>query len=85
MTLLLDSSVRSMPGGIIRVEEIGGAAYALTVLSPERGGSFNITGGTGIYEMKWERSKQKNDLQGRKVETPSKGMYIIDGKSVFVK
>ena len=29
-------------------------------------------------------SKQ-NDLQGRKVDTPSKGIYIIEGKKVFVK
>jgi hypothetical protein len=25
------------------------------------------------------------DLQGRKVETPSKGIYIINGKKVLVK
>ena len=29
--------------------------------------------------------QSKNYLQGRKVETPSKGLYIIDGKKVLVK
>ena len=30
-------------------------------------------------------SKQKDDLQGRKVTAPIKGLYIIDGKKVFIK
>ncbi|MBQ2126880.1 MAG: hypothetical protein II198_04395, partial [Bacteroidaceae bacterium] len=25
------------------------------------------------------------DLQGRKVEKPAKGLYIVDGKKVFIK
>ena len=41
------TATRSMRGGIIRVEEIGGVAYTLTTLSPENGGGFNITGGSG--------------------------------------
>ena len=42
---------------------------------------------TGIGEVKGENGKVKTiyDLQGRKVETPSKGIYIIDGKKVLVK
>ena len=42
---------------------------------------------TGIDEVKGEIGKVKTiyDLQGRKVETPSKGIYIIDGKKVLVK
>lgn len=39
------TAIRSMRGGIIRVEEIGGVAYTLTTLSPENGGGFNIAGG----------------------------------------
>ena len=39
------TATRSMRGGIIRVEEIGGVAYTLTILSPGNGGGFNITGG----------------------------------------
>lgn len=39
------TATRSMRGGIIRVEEIGGVAYTLTTLYPENGGGFNITGG----------------------------------------
>ena len=38
------TATRSMRGGIIRIEEIGGVAYTLTTLSPENGGGFNITG-----------------------------------------
>ena len=30
-------------------------------------------------------SKQKDDLQGRRVITPTKGVYIIDGKKVVIK
>ena len=88
------TAVRSMPGGIIRVEEIGGAAYALTAISPEQGGSFNITGATGIEDVKGESGNVKTengevktvyDLQGRKVDTPSKNIYIINGKKVIIK
>ena len=39
------TAVRSMCGGIIKVEEIGGVAYTLTTLSPENGGGFTVTGG----------------------------------------
>ena len=42
------TATRSMRGGIIRVEEIGGVAYTLTTLSPENGGGFNVTGGGDI-------------------------------------
>ena len=42
---------------------------------------------TGIDEMKEQRAKSKTiyDLQGRKVEVPSDGLYIIDSKKVVVK
>jgi hypothetical protein len=44
-------------------------------------------GETSIEEVKSESGKMKTiyDLQGRKVENPSKGIYIIDGKKVFLK
>ena len=41
---------RSMRGGIIRVEEIGGVAYTLTTLSPENGGGFTVVGGGSAPE-----------------------------------
>ena len=41
------TATRSMRGGIIRVEEVGGVAYTLTTLSPMDGKGFNITGGSG--------------------------------------
>ena len=42
---------------------------------------------TGIGEVKGENGKVKGfyDLQGRKVENPAKGIYIINGKKVLVK
>ncbi|MBR4967938.1 MAG: hypothetical protein IKY19_06890 [Bacteroidaceae bacterium] len=44
------TATRSMRGGIIKVEEIGGVAYTLTTLSPENGGGFNVTGGGSAPE-----------------------------------
>ena len=42
---------------------------------------------TGIDNVKAENGKVKTvyDLQGRKVENPVKGVYIVDGKKVLVK
>ena len=42
------TATRSMRGGIIKVEEIGGVAYTLTTLSPANGGGFTVTGGGSI-------------------------------------
>ena len=50
--------------------------------------TYTYTNGeTGIEEVKAESGKVKGiyDLQGRKVENPSKGIYIIDGKKMFIK
>ena len=48
---------------------------------------FDIDGTTGVSEVKTENGEVKTvyDFQGRKVDTPSKGLYIIDGRKVFVK
>ena len=45
------------------------------------------TNPTGVEELKTENRKVKGiyDLQGRKIENPSKGIYIINGKKVLVK
>lgn len=42
---------------------------------------------TGIGELQGENSNNNGiyDLQGRKVEKPGKGLYIIDGKKTFIK
>ena len=64
------TATRSMRGGIIRVEEIGGVAYTLTTLSPENGGGFNITGG-GDAPMTYTISVTAGDG----------GTASIDGKS----
>ena len=45
------------------------------------------TNPTAIEEVKTENGEVKTiyDLQGRKVENPTKGLYIINGKKVLVK
>ena len=47
----------------------------------------NVKVETGITEVKGESGKGKGiyDLQGRKVENPTQGIYIVDGEKVFVK
>ena len=47
----------------------------------------NIEVETGITEVKGESGEVKGifDLSGRRVENPTKGIYIIDGKKVFIK
>ncbi len=44
-------------------------------------------GVTGINEVKGEKKAVEGifDLQGRKVVTPSKGLYIVNGKKVIIK
>ena len=49
---------------------------------------MDFTGIDEVFEdVKGENGKVKTiyDLQGRKVEVPSEGLYIIDGKKVFIK
>ena len=66
-----------------------------TVLSRQNGTTYKpadctatvtVTDGTGIDDVKGENGEVKTiyDLQGRKVEVPSEGLYIIDGKKVPV-
>ncbi len=42
---------------------------------------------TGINDVKAENGKVKGvyDLQGRKVDNPTNGIYIVNGKKVFIK
>ena len=42
---------------------------------------------TGIEDVKYEDVKMKGvyDLHGKKVENPTNGIYIVNGKKVFVK
>ena len=49
--------------------------------------SFRLDGTTGIGEVKGENVEVKTvyDLQGRKVENPAKGIYIVNGNKVLVK
>lgn len=87
------TAVRSVPGGVIRVEEIDGIAYTLTALSPEEGGSFNVSGGTetSIETVSPEYGISTiYDMSGRRILAEGTGnlvpgIYIIDGKKVVVK
>ena len=67
-----------------------------TVLSRQNGTTYKpadctvtvtVTDGTGIDDVKGENGEMKAiyDLQGRKVEVPSEGLYIIDNKKVVIK
>ena len=69
-----------------------------TILSRQDGSTYkpayctatvSVTNGstTGIDEVKGENGEMKAiyDLQGRKVDTLNKGLYIIDGKKVVIK
>ena len=83
------TAIRSMRGGIIRVEEIGGVAYTLTTLSLENGGGFTVTGGTdtGIQEMVVAGDDCIYDLRGCRrsgCDLPC-GVYIKNGKKIIIK
>ncbi len=76
------TATRSMRGGIIRVEEIGGVAYTLTTLSPENGGGFNITGG-GDTPMTYTINVTAGD--GGTATIDGKSSTIVDaGSSVTI-
>lgn len=72
--------------GIIRIEEIGGAAYTLTTLTPENGGGFTVSGGTdtSVSNQYLFDNQMLYDLYGRKIdaENISHGIYIQGGKKV---
>lgn len=47
------------------------------------GFNFTVTGSvTGIKSVKTEKSNKTFDLTGREVKSPSKGIYIVNGKKV---
>jgi hypothetical protein len=48
---------------------------------------FRYEGTTGVEDVKTENGEVKAiyDLQGRKVVNPKEGLYIVDGKKVFIK
>lgn len=45
----------------------------------------NDDGTTGIKEIRNHKSEIIYDLQGRRVEHPTKGMYIVNGKKTLIK
>jgi hypothetical protein len=85
------TAVRSMPGGIIRVEEIGGVAYTLTALSPEQGGCFVVVGGeeTAVNAPAADKGADVlYDLSGRMLPrrtVPEAGVYISRGRKCLIR
>ena len=55
--------------------------------SPASSFSFRFEGSTSVEDVKTENGEVKAiyDLQGRKVVNPKEGLYIVDGKKVFIK
>ena len=81
------TATRLMPGGVIRVEEVGGVAYTLTALSPENGGCFYVTGGSGVSDVVLDGGDSLlYDLLGRPVKgAVSPGVYIKNGRKLLVR
>ena len=77
------TATRPMRGGIIKVEEIGGVAYTLTTLSPATGGGFNITGATGIYEVKGEPTVDASQSGNWKGENGERKGESGEGNAVY--
>ena len=81
---------RKMKGGIIKVEEMDGAAYTLTVLDPNVDKGFTLNGTSReIENVETTDNGQQTtvifDLAGRRVENPTKGLYIVGGKKMIFK
>ena len=74
----------------IDVSEWAAPSYTINVENDyeQYVGNFELTP-TGIEEVKSEELKVKNDamydLTGRRVTTPTKGLYIINGKKVVMR
>ena len=89
------TAVRSVRAGIIRIEEIGGAAYTLSCLTPEGGGGFLLSGSNTPTSISIPGAGKSSagciyDVSGRKVSAKSAsslpgGIYICNGKRVIVK
>ena len=84
------TAIRSMRGGVIRVEEIDGVAYTLTTLAPENGGGFVVTRDveTGVADMSAETGYGIYDMHGRRIDDVDlifSGIYIINGRKVLSK
>ncbi len=83
------SAVRPMNGGIIKIEEVDGAAFTLTSFDPMDDKSFTISGGfdeeVGVKGEKIMVSTSEGpayDIHGRRVWETCKGIYIVNGKKI---
>lgn len=88
---------RSLPAGIIRVEEIDGIAYTLTTLSPTDDTLYNAVGGFTVSGASTSIEHIPNlekgtcdifDIYGRQVidiNNLSTGIYIVNGKKLLIR
>lgn len=83
---------RPMRGGIIRLEEMDGAAFTLSTLSPDNGGGFTVVGAenTDIVSVHSASTTTQAiyDIQGRKVSpqnSVTSGVYITNGKAIIIR
>lgn len=85
------TATRQMRGGIVRIEEQGGAAFTLTKHSPDTGGGFTIEGAdeTGISPVLPTTGRHEMyDMQGRRVRNKHSvqaGLYITNGNTLIVR
>ena len=79
------TAVRQMNGGVIKIEEIGGPAFTLTVLDPNNDKGFTIQGTATALEttVNGQQTTVVYDLMGHRVENPTKGIYIVNGKKII--
>ena len=76
-----DTALRTMRGGIIRIEEIGGIAFTLTESSPYNGGGFMLEASTGVDGASCTKEcGECYDTAGRRLYAPQKGINIAGGK-----
>ena len=67
---------------------IGANKAYLTYSGPLARGFFGLDETTGVNEVMGKKEDERGeyyDLQGRRVAQPTKGLYIVNGKKVFIK
>ena len=87
---MLEEYNESLGSGNTHIKCEGNKAYMVLPKQQNNASSYSFRfpgETTGVEEVKGENGKVEGvyDLQGRKVENPSKGIYIVNGKKFLVK
>ena len=80
-----DSTVAIVDNGVVTAVKAGTATITATAGGHSASCVVTVEAASGIEEMKEQKCNAIYDLQGRKVTHPIKGIYIINGRKVFVK